>query len=66
MPSLGGGELLLLVLLALFAYGTVYGGIVAYRNRDGGWLAGIILGWFVGIGGLIGIIYLLTHRQRTA
>ena len=54
------------MLLALFAYGTIYGGIAAYRNRDGGWLAAIILGWFVGIGWLIGIIYLLTHPRRAA
>jgi len=65
MGSLGGGEVVVLAVLVFFFWATIAGGIRAYRNQDGGWLAGIIIGWFFGLGWLVASIYLATHPART-
>jgi hypothetical protein len=59
--SVGGVELLFILLIVAAFVVTVVGGIAAYRNQDGGWLAGIIIGWFFGLGWLVAVIYLATH-----
>jgi hypothetical protein len=61
--DLGGPELLLI--LAILAVGvvglvaTVIGVARAARNGDSGWIAGIVVGWFLGFGWIVAIVYLV-------
>ena len=54
----------LLVGGAIFLVISIYAAVRAARNGDGGWMAGIIVGWFFGLGWLVGIIYLLRAKPR--
>jgi Na+-driven multidrug efflux pump len=60
-----GPELLILVFVVAVLYLTFYAAFRAFRNADTGWIVGIIGGWIVGLGWLVGAIYLATHRNRT-
>lgn len=62
--SLGAPELLIVVLIA-FVYLTIAGAVRAFRNNDVGWGIGIIAAWVVGLGWLVGAIYLGTHPKRS-
>lgn len=57
--NLGAPELIIVLLLFGLIAVTVVGLIRAGQNGDTGWLAGIIAGWFFGLGWLVAIIYLL-------
>jgi hypothetical protein len=39
---------------------TIYGAVRAGQNSDMGWLVGIILGWVIGMGWLVALIYLVS------
>lgn len=66
--TVGAPELLILLVLAGFLFATFYGAYRAFKNGDTGWGIGILVAWLVGLGWLVGIIYLLTvdRRRRTA
>jgi hypothetical protein len=55
----------LLVVGAVFLVISIYAAVRAGRNGDGGWMAGIIVGWFFGLGWLVGIIYLLRFNPSS-
>lgn len=65
MGSIGAPELLLVLILVGFLYATFYGCYRAFTSGDTGWGVGIIAAWLVGLGWLVGAIYLGTHK-RTA
>jgi hypothetical protein len=56
----------LLVVGVVFLLISIYAGFRAARNGDGGWMAGIIIGWFFGVGWLVGLIYLWRLKPRPA
>lgn len=68
MEALGAPELLILLVLAGFLFLTFYGAYRAFKNGDTAWGVGVLVAWLVGLGWLVGIIYLLTvdRRRRTA
>jgi hypothetical protein len=62
--NLGAPELLIIVFgIGLIAV-TIVGLIKSGQNGDMGWLAGIVAGWFVGLGWLVAIIYLTVVAPR--
>jgi cytochrome c oxidase assembly factor CtaG len=58
------GPVFLLVVLVAFVYLTLAGVIRAFRNGDTGWGAGIIGAWLLGMGWLVGAVYLATHKAQ--
>jgi len=62
--NIGAPELIIVLLLVGLIAVTIGGLIRAGQNGDMGWLAGIIAGWFVGLGWLVAIIYLLAIAPR--
>jgi len=61
--NLGAAEVLV---IAGLIFVTIFGLIRSGQNGDTGWLAGIIGGWFVGLGWLVAIIYLVAVAPRRA
>ena len=60
--NLGAPELLIVLVLVFgvaFLVGTVLAIVRAAQNGDTGWIIGIVVGWFFGLGWLVGIVYLL-------
>jgi hypothetical protein len=57
--NLGAPELLLVLLTLLFVVPTVYGLYRAFSTRRNGWGVAIIALWFVGLGWLAGLVFLL-------
>jgi hypothetical protein len=43
---------------------TILGAVRAGQNNDSGWLVGIILGWVVGMGWLVALIYLVSVEPQ--
>ncbi len=68
METVGAPELLILLVLVALLVATFYGKYRAFTSGDTGWGIGILVAWLVGLGWLVGIIYLLTvdRRRRTA
>jgi uncharacterized membrane protein YhaH (DUF805 family) len=62
--NIGPAELIIVLLFFLFIGVAIYGAIKAGQNGDGGWAAGIIIGFFVGLGWLVALIYLLAVAPR--
>ena len=55
------GFLFIIFVLGLAALvATIYGAVRAGQNNDMGWLVGIILGWVIGMGWLVALIYLVS------
>lgn len=65
MGSIGAPEIIILLIVAFFAYATFYGMYRAFTNGDSAWGFGIILSWLVGLGWLVGTIYLSTAGRRS-
>ena len=57
-----------LVILAVVAtlLITVYAVYKAFSNKDNWWGIGILVAWFVGLGWVIGLVYLLAVDRRRA
>ena len=66
--SLGAPELLILFVIAGLLFATFYGAYRAFKNGDTPWFFGILVSWLVGLGWLVGIIYLaaVDGRRRRA
>jgi hypothetical protein len=57
--NLGAPELVIVLLMVVGIGLPIYGAIKAGQNGDGGWLAGMIVGIFFGVGWIVALIYLL-------
>ncbi len=57
--NIGAPELIIIMLSFGLIAVTVVGLIRAGQNGDTGWLVGMIASWFVGLGWLVAIIYLV-------
>ena len=64
--NLGGPGLLILVIALGFLALTIVALIRSARTQDWGWFAAILVGWVLGLGWLVAVIYLLTHRSEAA
>lgn len=66
--NLGLPELVLLVLVVggVGIVATVLGVVKAAQNEDTAWIVGICVGWVVGIGWLVALIYLLAIAPSSA
>src|SRR3954470_22825795 len=53
------GLLILLIIGGLFLVPTVLGIVRAAQNGDTPWLIGILIGWIIGLGWVVAIVYLL-------
>jgi Na+-driven multidrug efflux pump len=53
-----------LVFLALMAGATFYGIWRAYRTERSGWLAGIVGAWLLGVGWIVGLVFLLGPDRK--
>lgn len=68
MEAVGVPELLILLVIAGLLFATFYGAYRAFKNGDIPWLFGILAAWLVGLGWLVGLVYLFAvdRRRRTA
>ena len=64
MVASGGGAYLGILLVMLL--GTVWGPIASGTRRDWNWFVGILIAWFVGLGGIVGWIYVFRFKRRGA
>jgi hypothetical protein len=64
MVGLGAPEVLILLVAVGLLVATGYGAYRAFTNRDIGWGVGILVSWFVGLGWLAAIVYLLAVDRR--
>jgi len=62
--NLGAPELIIILLIVPFIALTIWGIIDAGQRGQTGWLIGIIVGWVVGAGWIIAIIYLSVVRTK--
>ena len=62
--TIGPAELIMLALVVFFLVVTVYGVYRAFTSGDVGWGVGILVAWFVGLGWLLAIIYLVAVDRR--
>lgn len=63
MDSLGAPELIIVVvMLGLFVFPTVYGAYKAFTSGDIAWGVAILLAWIIAAGWLVGIVYLIQRR----
>lgn len=44
--------------------GTLWGLITSGSRSDWNWFAGILVAWFVGLGGIVGWIYIFRTRRQ--
>ncbi len=60
--NLGAPELIIILLIVPFIAVTIWGIVDAGQRGQTGWLIGIIVGWVVGLGWVLAIIYLAAIR----
>jgi hypothetical protein len=53
------------VIFVLLILGTLWGLIASATREDWKWFLGILVAWFVGIGGIVGWVYVWRTRRRT-
>jgi len=56
--NIGAPELLIVIVILAATIIPIIGVIRAAQNGDTGWLVGIVVTWFIGLGWLVAIIYL--------
>jgi len=65
--NLGAPELLILLLIGVVFVLPVYGIVRAAKANETGWLIAILIGWFLALGWLVSLVYLLgpdrEHRR---
>lgn len=61
LPHLDGVYIAILVTLMI---GTLWGLIMSGARRDWNWFAGILFAWLVGLGGVVGWIYVFRTKRE--
>ena len=56
---------LLLIVIATLVV-TIYAVYKAFANRDNWWGIGILVAWFVGLGWVVGLVYIFAVDRRRA
>jgi hypothetical protein len=64
LDSFPWAQLLILAASALILWATFYGLYRAYVSRQAGWAVAIVAAWIVGLGWLVGLVFLLTVDRR--
>lgn len=64
LHSFPWAELLMIVVFAVILWSTFYGLWRAYVSRQAGWAVAIVAGWVIGVGWLVGLVFLLTVDRR--
>lgn len=55
--------LFLLAIIAFFAWGTFGGMVAAWKDHQSGWFTAIIIAWLLGLGWLVGFIYMIKRAS---